>query len=184
MYHLRNLSDTLWGSNIDLYQTLRTKLTRKASRENGRNDWWLYGHSHPLSHPMLTLILLAVGLIMGFIFGMPLPYTPRELRGAKEVTGGFNILRYGAGPQGPMRSLGQYMFGSAATFGSVLLSTLSPRDPCDFLTAKNSFFMSIGSVIRTEANSPLANPAFARAQRKPIIMPRQYIQSPRKREER
>ena len=31
--------------------------------------------------------------------------------------GGFNIIRYGAGPNGPMRTLGQYMLGSGATFG-------------------------------------------------------------------
>ena len=34
--------------------------------------------------------------------------------------GGFNIMRYGAGPSGPMRTLGQYMLGSGATFGYVL----------------------------------------------------------------
>ncbi|GJC97569.1 mitochondrial genome maintenance protein [Colletotrichum higginsianum] len=59
-----------------------------------------------------------------------------------------NIMRYGAGPNGIMRTLGQYMLGSGATFG---------------------FFMSIGSVIRSDA-SPIANEAFRRAQRRPIIM--------------
>lgn len=34
--------------------------------------------------------------------------------------GGFNIMRYGAGPNGPMRTLGQYMLGSGATFGYAL----------------------------------------------------------------
>ncbi|KAL8966141.1 MAG: hypothetical protein Q9183_003503 [Haloplaca sp. 2 TL-2023] len=76
----------------------------------------------------------AVGLIMGFIFG------------------GFNIMRYGAGPNGVGRTLGQYMLGSGATFG---------------------FFMSIGSVIRTEAMSPQSAEAFARARRQVIILPRQ-----------
>ena len=35
----------------------------------------------------------------------------------KDRLGGFNIMRFGAGPNGPMRTLGQYMLGSGATFG-------------------------------------------------------------------
>ncbi len=42
-----------------------------------------------------------VGLIIGFIFGAT------------------NIIRYGPGPNGMMRTLGQYMLGSAATFGYI-----------------------------------------------------------------
>ncbi|KAK4117778.1 hypothetical protein N656DRAFT_699167 [Canariomyces notabilis] len=71
-----------------------------------------------------------VGVIIGFIFGT------------------VNIFRYGAGPNGIMRTLGQYMLGSGATFG---------------------FFMSIGSVIRSDA-SPMVQEAYLRAQRRPIIM--------------
>ncbi|KAK4102863.1 hypothetical protein N658DRAFT_326978 [Parathielavia hyrcaniae] len=71
-----------------------------------------------------------VGTIIGFIFGT------------------VNIFRYGAGPNGIMRTLGQYMLGSGATFG---------------------FFMSIGSVIRSDA-SPIVQEAYLRAQRRPIIM--------------
>lgn len=74
----------------------------------------------------------SVGVIIGFIFGT------------------VNIFRYGAGTNGIMRTLGQYMLGSGATFG---------------------FFMSIGSVIRTDA-SPIAVEAFARAQRRPFIIAR------------
>lgn len=44
-----------------------------------------------------------MGLIIGFIFGAT------------------NIIRYGPGPNGMMRTLGQYMLGSAATFGYVTL---------------------------------------------------------------
>ncbi|CAJ2504455.1 Uu.00g118490.m01.CDS01 [Anthostomella pinea] len=80
-----------------------------------------------------------VGVIIGFIFGT------------------VNIFRYGAGTHGIMRTLGQYMAGSGATFG---------------------FFMSIGSVIRTDA-SPIAVEAFARAQRRPYIMAANRAYRPR-----
>ncbi|KAI0540419.1 reactive mitochondrial oxygen species modulator 1-domain-containing protein [Xylaria digitata] len=80
-----------------------------------------------------------VGVIIGFIFGT------------------VNIFRYGAGTNGIMRTLGQYMAGSGATFG---------------------FFMGIGSVIRTDA-SPIAAEAFARAQRRPLIMAAHQAYRPR-----
>ncbi|KAF2452563.1 reactive mitochondrial oxygen species modulator 1-domain-containing protein [Lineolata rhizophorae] len=75
-----------------------------------------------------------VGLIIGFIFGAT------------------NIIRFGPGPNGMMRTLAQYMLGSAATFG---------------------FFMSIGTTIRTES-SPIMTEAFARAHGRPIILPSRY----------
>ncbi|KAF7846396.1 hypothetical protein BT93_L4465 [Corymbia citriodora subsp. variegata] len=71
----------------------------------------------------------SVGLIIGFIFGAT------------------NIIRFGPGPNGMLRTLGQYMIGSSATFG---------------------FFMGIGSTIRTEG-SPMAVDAWARAQRRPLV---------------
>ncbi|PBP26009.1 hypothetical protein BUE80_DR003112 [Diplocarpon rosae] len=74
-----------------------------------------------------------VGVIIGFIFGST------------------NIMRYGAGPNGVMRTLGQYMIGSGATFG---------------------FFMSIGSMIRTDTVSQQAIESFARSRRRPMIMSR------------
>ncbi|KAL1301481.1 hypothetical protein AAFC00_005727 [Neodothiora populina] len=85
----------------------------------------------------------SVGLIIGFIFGAT------------------NIIRFGAGPNGPLRTLGQYMMGSAATFG---------------------FFMGIGTTIRSES-SPMATEAWAKAyaQNRPVILPRHFprnIQNP------
>ncbi|KAF3768844.1 hypothetical protein M406DRAFT_286849 [Cryphonectria parasitica EP155] len=71
-----------------------------------------------------------VGVIIGFIYGT------------------VSIFRYGAGPNGIMRTLGQYMGASGATFG---------------------FFMSIGSIIRTDA-SPIVQQAYANSRRSPIIM--------------
>lgn len=53
-----------------------------------------------------------VGAVMGMIFG------------------GMTIYQYGPGPSGYMRTMGQYMIGSAATLG---------------------LFMSVGSVIRSES---------------------------------
>ncbi|UNI13670.1 subunit of TIM23 translocase complex [Purpureocillium takamizusanense] len=71
-----------------------------------------------------------VGVIIGFIFGT------------------VNIFRYGAGSQGIMRTLGQYMGASGATFG---------------------FFMSIGSVIRSDGD-PKFHEMYMRAQRRPIVL--------------
>ena len=64
----------------------------------------------------------AVGAIMGFVFGMrhTRPSPPKTQSLTKGFyTGTVNIFRYGAGPNGIMRTLGQYMAGSGATFGFV-----------------------------------------------------------------
>ncbi|GAB7353483.1 hypothetical protein MBLNU459_g3935t1 [Dothideomycetes sp. NU459] len=83
----------------------------------------------------------SVGLIIGFIFGAT------------------NIIRFGPGPNGMLRTLGQYMAGSAATFG---------------------FFMGIGTTIRTDG-SPMATQAWAaaNANRMPVILSRQWAQRSR-----
>ncbi|KIH93707.1 mitochondrial genome maintenance protein Mgr2 [Sporothrix brasiliensis 5110] len=80
-----------------------------------------------------------VGCIIGFIYGT------------------VNIFRYGAGTTGIMRTLGQYMAASGATFG---------------------FFMSIGSVIRSDA-SPVMQQAYMHARQKPWIMAADAAYRPR-----
>ncbi|KAK4694612.1 hypothetical protein P7C71_g2994, partial [Lecanoromycetidae sp. Uapishka_2] len=100
----------------------------------------------------------SVGLIMGFIFGsFPQGHLCLHAQALNNGIGGFNIMRFGAGPNGPMRTLGQYMLMSGSTFG---------------------FFMSIGSIIRTEGNSSLMNEAYARARRQPMVLPRRYMRRP------
>lgn len=70
-----------------------------------------------------------VGVIIGFIYGTT------------------SIFRYGAGPNGIMRTLGGYMAASGATFG---------------------FFMSIGSVIRSD--TPALHEAYAHARQRPWLI--------------
>ncbi|EFZ03979.1 hypothetical protein MHUMG1_08474 [Metarhizium humberi] len=90
-----------------------------------------------------------VGTIMGFIFGTNTEQQPDSMvcSASNSMTGTVNIFRYGAGTQGIMRTLGQYMLVSGTTFG---------------------FFMSIGSVIRSDAD-PKLHELYMRAQRRPIV---------------
>lgn len=80
-----------------------------------------------------------------------------------------NIVRFGPGPNGMLRTLGQYMMGSAATFGYVQ-PILSGKQP---LTASHSFFMAIGTTIRTDS-SPIVTQAFGGINSRPTILSRQY----------
>ncbi|KAF3807360.1 Protein MGR2 [Colletotrichum gloeosporioides] len=86
-----------------------------------------------------------VGAVMGFVFGS------------------INIMRYGAGPNGIMRTLGQYMAGSGATFGYA-----QPYRPLRQELTGPSFFMSIGSVIRSD--SAIAEAAYRNMQRRPVLV--------------
>lgn len=72
----------------------------------------------------MSNFLPAVGLIIGFIFGAHHSFTYHAT--SLTSTGFTNIVRYGPGPNGMLRTLGQYMMGSAATFGYV-----RPLQGCD-----------------------------------------------------
>ena len=116
--------------------------------------------------------LPAVGLIMGFLFG-ELATTDSASTVLTEPSGGFNIMRFGAGPNGPMRTLGQYMLGSAATFGYIITFELRNKYANYTANWQARFFMSIGSVIRTEGRSPHIAEAYSWTRARPMVMPRQ-----------
>ena len=109
---------------------------------------------------------------------------PWRVRETEHYVGGFNIMRFGAGPNGPMRTLGQYMLVSGSTFGYVLthppnfMKKTAAQDIAILILFGCRFFMSIGSVIRTEAHSPYITEAYARARRQPMILPRRYMRRP------
>ena len=120
------------------------------------------------------------GLLIWYYIASSLLYGFSE--GLRQHKGGLTIIRYGGGPNGPMRTLGQYMLGSGATFGYGCARSrptdMSRQYPLRKTIAADTcfatrFFMSVGSVIRTESNSPLAAEAFARARRRPLVMDRQ-----------
>ncbi|KAA8914673.1 reactive mitochondrial oxygen species modulator 1-domain-containing protein [Sphaerosporella brunnea] len=94
------------------------------------------GHGHAPS----TFDKMKMGALMGGIVGCSIGF----------IFGSYSIIKQGPGPNGVIRSLGQYMMGSAATFG---------------------FFMSIGSAIRTEGGNDMMQ-AWARARAAPVLLER------------
>lgn len=101
--------------------------------KDGCHDGWKYAEPAPFDTCRITNSkLVAVGVIIGFIFGMrPCDYKSQiSYQTLTPCTGTVNIFRYGAGPNGIMRTLGQYMAGSGATFGFVM-DVHAPRLPCD-----------------------------------------------------
>lgn len=70
----------------------------------------------------------AVGVIIGFIFGTFYPSTKLLMLSNSPPPGATNIMRFGAGPNGVMRTLGQYMLGSGATFGYEILLYNPPAE--------------------------------------------------------
>lgn len=69
----------------------------------------------------------SVGLIIGFIFGPRYSMLLTAVLQSLTTSGFTNIVRYGPGPNGMLRTLGQYMMGSAATFGYVHTSLVCPQ---------------------------------------------------------
>lgn len=65
-----------------------------------------------------------------------------------------------------MRTLGQYMGASGATFGYVCVDC---RVLIVMLTKRRRFFMGVGSVIRSDAD-PKLQELYMRAQRRPIVL--------------
>lgn len=90
--------------------------------------------------------------------------TPAVLTSA---IGTVTIFRYGAGPNGIMRTLGQFMGASGATFGFACLVRRWRKHRLTIYI--HSFFMSVGSVIRTDA-SPIMQQAYWNSRRSPIIL--------------
>lgn len=61
---------------------------------------------------------------------------------------------------------------------TVPVTLVAARRTLLICTCHDRFFMSIGSVIRTEGMSPSAIEAYERARRQPMMLPRRYTRLP------
>jgi hypothetical protein len=103
--------------------------TNLGNSQDGRHDGWQYASpgNPPRAAPdkPLTLVVPRSGWHdHRFHFWCDNPSGQRTMAeldkaGLTRRPGTVNIFRYGAGPNGIMRTLGQYMLGSGATFGYV-----------------------------------------------------------------
>lgn len=100
-----------------------------------------------------------VGMVLGFLYGS------------------FHIIRFGPGPNGMLRTIGQYMAGSGATFGYVWYRSGEKKS----LVIDNCFrfFMAIGHTIRTDSTRA-GMLQFHGTERRPIILPSSFIYPKRK----
>lgn len=84
--------------------------------------------------PKANILMISCWYDHGLCFRFASPLAFSGLRNSslrEKIPGGFNIMRFGAGPNGVMRTLGQYMLGSAATFGYACVSPLLKPDEAD-----------------------------------------------------
>lgn len=125
----------------------------------------------------MPLRCLAVGLIMGFLYGSTPQTTPSWLlEGAKTTHRWIDHYQIRRWTKWTHEDAGTVHAG----FGRNIWVRLC--EICSYyIKAVNTcfvarFFMSVGSVIRTESKSPLATEAYTRARRRPLVMDRHVTQ--------
>jgi hypothetical protein len=121
--------------------------------------------------------ILAVGGIMGFIYGLSRRAASNNIILTGRLrTGTVTIFQYGAGQAGVMRTLGKYMLGSGSMFGYVHLHY--SRTKSSLTVGAPRLFMGIGSIIRTDSPA-MASSVWARSQYPALVHQRQYPPSRR-----